>query len=293
MKFGTHYAYWGNEWKCDYIQTVNRAADIGFDLLEIGADHLYHMEKSDILKLKNEGEKRGICFSVNSGPSPEYDLASTDSGIRKQGINYFLKILHNKKEQGSDTLIGALCSYWPTNFFISDLDKKGAWERSIHCIKEIGKTAEDLNIYCSIEVLNRNESFILTNCKEALEYINLIGSKHVNILLDTYHMNIEEDDMFEAIRNAGNALGHFHAGECNRKLPGMNNTINWPEVGKALRDIHYNKAVVMEPFLLTGGAVGRDMRVWRPMVSNTSQSQLDKYITDSLSFLKLCFNGME
>ena len=70
-------------------------------------------------------------------------------------------------------------------------------------------------------------------------------------------MNIEEDNMFDAIRFAGNRLGHLHVGECNRKLPGMNNSIDWSKIGQALRDINFNKMVVMEPFLLEGGEVDR------------------------------------
>ena len=104
-------------------------------------------------------------------------------------------------------------------------------------------------------------------------------------------MNIEEDNMFDAIRKAGDLLGHVHVGECNRKLPGMNNSINWPEIGKALRDIGYQKAVVMEPFLLSGGQVGRDIRVWRDLSGGADEAQMTKYITDSLAYLKKCCEG--
>ena len=140
-------------------------------------------------------------------------------------------------------------------------------------------------------MLNRNETYILTDCKEAIEYVDRVGSKSINILLDTYHMNIEEDNMYDAIRKAGPLLGHVHVGECNRKLPGMNNSINWPEIGKALRDIGYDKAVVMEPFLLSGGEVGRDIRVWRDLSNGADEADMDRYITDSLKYLKECCQG--
>ena len=152
-------------------------------------------------------------------------------------------------------------------------------------------TAEELDITIALEVLNRNETYILTDCAEAIEYVNRIGSKQIKILLDTYHMNIEEDNMYDALRKAGELLGHVHVGECNRKLPGMNNSINWPEIGKALRDIHYEKDVVMEPFLLSGGEVGRDVRVWRDLSNQADEAQMTQYITDSLIYLKKCCEG--
>lgn len=291
MKFGTGYAYWGTEWKCDYLEMVNKVADIGFDVLEIGADHLYHMSEEEIDNLKAEGLKRGITFTTNSGPAKKYDLASPDEAIRRQGVEYFKEILHKMARLGSKSLVGAIYSYWPVDFSYTVADKEAAWERSIACLQEIGAVAEELGIECPLEVLNRNETYILTDCKEAIEYVDRVGSKSINILLDTYHMNIEEDNMYDAIRKAGPLLGHVHVGECNRKLPGMNNSINWPEIGKALRDIGYDKAVVMEPFLLSGGEVGRDIRVWRDLSNGADEADMDRYITDSLKYLKECCQG--
>lgn len=291
MKFGTGYSYWGTEWKCDYIEMVNRVADIGFDILEIGADHLYHMSNGEIDVLKAEGDKRRIEFTTNSGTSKENDLSSPETAVRKHGVEYFKSILGKMSRLGSKSLVGAIYSYWPTDFSLTITDKEGAWERSIPCLQEIGKVAEQLGIECALEVLNRNETYILTDCEEAIDYVHKVGSKSVNILLDTYHMNIEEDNIYDALRRAGKLLGHVHVGECNRKLPGMNNSINWLEIGKALRDINYQKAVVMEPFLLQGGEVGRDVRVWRDLSDHATPEQMTQYITESLVYLKKCCLG--
>ena len=169
---------------------------------------------------------------------------------------------------------------------LADTDKEAAWEHGIPLLRELGNRAEVFGIDCALEVLNRNETYILTDWAEAIEYCNQIGKKNVNILLDTYHMNIEEDDICGAIRNAGDMLGHFHVGENNRKLPGMNNSLDWAGIGQALRDIHYDKGVVMEPFLLKGGEVGRDVRVWRDLSDNATQEKMDEYLKASVKFLK-------
>ena len=287
MKIGTGYAYWGNDWNCDYIQVTNKVADIGFDILEIGADHLYHMSDEEIEQLKETGRQRTIEFTTNSGPSRENDLASPDKAVREHGIAYFVKVMQNMKKLGSKILVGAIYSFWPSDFAYTD--KAAAWKDSIEALKVLSKTAEELDIEIALEVLNRNESYILNDCKEAMEYVEKIGSGNITILLDTYHMNIEEDDMYEALRKAGKLLGHVHVGENNRKLPGMNNSIDWKKIGKALKDINYEKAVVMEPFLLTGGEVGRDIRVWRDLSNGADSEQMDKYIGDSLKYLKGCF----
>ncbi|RDY32820.1 sugar phosphate isomerase/epimerase family protein [Lachnotalea glycerini] len=289
MKFGTGYAYWGTNWECDYIAMTKKVAEIGFDILEIGADHLYHMSDKEILELKETGNENGIEFTTNSGPSKENDFASEDLAVREHGLKYFETVLKNMKKLGSKSLVGAIYSFWPTDFV--NVDKEAAWERSIDYLQKLSKTAEELDIECALEVLNRNETYILTDCEEAIQYVERVGSKKINILLDTYHMNIEEDNMYDAIRKAGNFLGHLHVGECNRKLPGMNHSIDWDEIGKALREINYEKAVVMEPFLLKGGQVGRDIRVWRDLSNHATPQQLDQYIKDSLIYLKKCCLG--
>ncbi len=290
MKFGTLYSYWDTEWDCDYakyIKIMKKVSDIGFDILEISADHIYNMPESELQKLNNSSEKYGLTLTANSGPSKEYDLASSDPAVRKQGINYFKIILKKMQIINSKILVGAIYSYWPSDFM--ETDKESAWERSIECLKEISETAEESGIEIALEILNRNETYILTDCKEAIEYCKRVGSKNVNILLDTYHMNIEEDNIQDAIRMAGDMLGHLHVGECNRKLPGMNNSIDWDGVSQALREINYDKAVVMEPFLLKGGSVGNSIRVWRDLSDNADEATMDKYIADSLAFLKKSF----
>ncbi len=287
MKFGMGYAYWGNTWACNlerYKTVAKKLADFGFTMLEVSADHIYHMGERELGELDAIGKEYGLTLSTNSGPAKQYDLSSPDEEVRENGLAYLTRIVKNMAAIHSPVLAGAIYSFWPSDF--SETDKEAAWERSIPLIRSLGNCAEAYGIDCALEVLNRNETYILTDCKEALEYCSRIGRKNVKILLDTYHMNIEEDDMCEAVREAGDMLGHFHVGEANRKLPGMNNTIDWAALGQALRDIHYDKGVVMEPFLLKGGEVGRDVRVWRDLSAGADERRLDQYLKSSLEFLK-------
>ncbi|MGD2165131.1 MAG: sugar phosphate isomerase/epimerase family protein, partial [Anaerolineae bacterium] len=116
----------------------------------------------------------------------------------------------------------------------------------------------------TVEVVNRFEQFLLNTCEEALAYVEAVESPNLKIMLDTFHMNIEEDLIGEAIQRAGSALGHVHVGENNRMPPGYGH-IPWGEVGNALRTIDYQGYVVMEPFVVPGGDVGRDIKVFRDM----------------------------
>lgn len=290
MKFGTLYSYWSKEWNCDfdgYVELVKRASSVGCDILEISADHVFKMSEAELTKLNLVRKEFGLTFTLNSGPAKEYDLASEDASVRENGINYYTNILHKMPILEADTLIGAIYSYWPCDFVTTD--KEGAWERSATCLNRLGKTAEGLGITIALEVLNRNETYIITTSEEAVDFCKKVNSSAVKVLLDTYHMNIEEDNMADAIRYAGKWLGHFHVGENNRKLPGMNNTIDWPAVASALHDIGYDKGVVMEPFILNGGSVGSAIRVWRDLSNQASPADMDEYMKKSLNFLRSTF----
>jgi D-psicose/D-tagatose/L-ribulose 3-epimerase len=102
-------------------------------------------------------------------------------------------------------------------------------------------------------------------------------------------MNIEEDSIPEAIRMAGKKLGHLHIGEANRRPPHDHGRIPWREIGSALREIGYDGAVVMEPFVRMEGQIGRDIRIWRDMSEGCDDSQLDREVAASLAYLKTVF----
>lgn len=102
-------------------------------------------------------------------------------------------------------------------------------------------------------------------------------------MLDTFHMNVEETSIADAIRTAGSLLGHLHTGECNRMVPGKGRT-PWREIGEALRNIQYDGTVVMEPFVAMGGQVGKDIHIWRDISRGATETQLDKDAQDALIF---------
>ena len=118
--------------------------------------------------------------------------------------------------------------------------------------------------------------------------INLINTHNVGVMLDTFHMNIEEDNIAAAIRKAGDRLYHFHIGEGNRKVPGKG-MLPWNEIGQALRDINYQHAAVMEPFVMQGGTVGHDIKIWRDIIGNCSEVTLDMDAQSALHFVKHVF----
>ncbi|MDI9240986.1 sugar phosphate isomerase/epimerase family protein [Fusibacillus kribbianus] len=287
MRFGSLYSYWGTEWKCDYLKTLKKMKEAGCDVLEMGAGHVLEMELGELEAIRAAAKEYDMELTLNIGPPKDKDIASRVPEIRRAGIDYLCNIIHRMKYLDAKTFIGAMYSYWPCDF--TDTDKPGNWGRSVESMKEIAKVAEDEGVTLCMEILNRFESYLINDCTEGLQYLEDVGSDSVKLLIDTFHANIEEDDIVASFYQAGDKLGHVHVGEANRKLPGMGRDIPWDRIGQALKDIHYDGAVVMEPFLLTGGSVGADVKVWRDLSNGADEKQMDLYLKDAVQFLRKKF----
>jgi len=263
-KIGIYYAYWTRDWDADFHPFVDRVARLGFDVLEVNAGTIANMPARARLSLRDHAADKNILLSYCIGLPPQYDIASEDETIRRNGIAYLQRIADLIGEMGGEVLSGIIYGSWPAMMPPDQTDKRPFVERSIASMREAIKAAEDNNVIFNVEVVNRFEQFILNTCEEAIAYVDAVGSPNIKILLDTFHMNIEENFIGQAIEQAGNRLGHFHIGENNRMPPGYGH-IPWTEVGAALRRIQYEGFVVMEPFITPGGQVGRDIRVFRDM----------------------------
>ena len=161
-------------------------------------------------------------------------------------------------------------------------EKQRCWEHCVRSMKEAIKEAEDCGVIVSVEVLNRFEHFLLNTCDEALRFVDEVGSPNLKILLDTYHMNIEEDSLGQAIIKAGDRLGLLHVAESNRRPPG-NGHIPWDEVIGALKQIDYQGDTVLEPIIVPGGVIGNVFAVWRDLTGGLS---LDEAARRGLEFYK-------
>jgi hypothetical protein len=154
-------------------------------------------------------------------------------------------------------------------------------DRAVESVREAMKAAEDCGVLFCVEVVNRFEHYMLNTAEEGVAFAKQVGSPNCKLLLDTFHMNIEEESFRGALVETGDLLGHFHLSETNRRPPGTGR-MPWPEIFGALREINYQGAVTMEPFLLPGGEVGRDVSVY-PVLPGADNR--DEEATRSVQFV--------
>ena len=282
MKFGIYYSYLEQEWSADCLRYVEKVAKLGFDIIEIAAHHLNSYSPEHIAAVAGAARDNGITITAGLGPSKDRNLSSADPEVRKAGRAFFEETLDNLAKLDIRSIGGALHSYWPIDYS-KPVDKAGDRARGLEGISSLADFAADRGVTLCLEVLNRFENHVINTAQEGVDFVREVGKPNVKVMLDTFHMNIEEDSFGDAIRTAGPLLGHFHTGENNRRVPGKGR-LPWHEIGAALRDIGYEGAVVMEPFVKMGGQIGSDIKVWRDLSDNADEAKLDEDARRSLEF---------
>ncbi len=291
MKHGIYYAYWEKEWEADYLVYAEKAARLGFDILEIGAKPLPDYTPQQIKALKDCANNNSIELTAGYGPAYFHNMGSEDAEIRKNAAEWFKRLFDVMAQLDIHKIGGALYSYWPIDF-TKGVNKAEDWKRGVEGMQTLAPIAQQYDITLCMEVLNRFENHILNTAQEGRAFVTEVNMSNVKVMLDTFHMNIEEVSIGAAIRTAGDLLGHFHTGECNRMVPGQGRT-PWREIGEALKDIKYDGAVVMEPFVNMGGQVGKDIHVWRDIVCDPTGEKLDRDAKNAVTFQRYMLDWKE
>ncbi len=287
MKHGIYYAYWEKEWSADYVKYVDKAARLGYDILEIGGAPLPDYTQEDIRRLKAAADANGLELTVGYGPVAAHNVGNKE--IRSSAMEWYKKLFSVMEKLGSRAIGGALYSYWPVDYS-RPIDKAEDWKNAVEGTRLLAKEAAEYGVDLNMECLNRFENYLLNTAAEGVSFVKEVDCPNVWVMLDTFHMNIEETSIGAAIRTAGDLLGHFHTGECNRMVPGKGRT-PWREIGEALAEIGYDKRVVMEPFVNMGGQVGQDIKIWRPICGDMTEEMLDRDARESLIFQRYMLDG--
>lgn len=286
MKFGIHNAYASVNWgDVDYRDVVVRVADLGYDFIEVNPSKLHLMSAQDRREIRALAEDKGLDIICSFGLPYKYDPSNVDETIRKGAVAYIKEILHVVHEMGSHLYAGCNYSYWPFRYTSPMPDRRQLLDQSVKSIKEVIKLAEDLDIDYSMEPLNRYEGYLLNTGKEGVAFCEEVGSPRIKLNMDIFHMNIEEDSINEALITTKDVLTDLHFGENNRTFPGMGG-FDWRGIIKTLKSFNYDQYICLEPFIVPGGEVSECIFLWRNIIEDVSQENMDRLAKESLAYLK-------
>jgi D-psicose/D-tagatose/L-ribulose 3-epimerase len=253
--------YWLDRWSDDQASTFAKAAEAGFDGVEIS---LVAGLDADTSRLEEAARAAGIKLVCSTGLTRELDISSPDPRIRAAGKEHLQRCLRQAAELQSPVLGGVTYAPW---MVLPEGDLEEYRKRSAGCLAEVAEEAARLQVDICLEVLNRFESSMFNTVSDCLTFIDRIGHASIKVEVDTFHMNIEEDDLAAAVRLAGSRLGHVQVAANNRRAPQFGH-IDWAAFRTALEAIGYVGWVVFETFPNPSVETGRSTRTWRPLAGD-------------------------
>ncbi|WP_048905164.1 sugar phosphate isomerase/epimerase [Pedobacter sp. V48] len=218
--------------------TIRRASGLGYTKLEI-AGSPEHYDTNLVRKLLKE---YGLtCWGSVTLMLEDRNLLAKDEAQRAKSVQYVKDVVRMVKE-----LDGHMVSVVPGTVgkIVPDGRPEEEWQWAVESLKVVYEYAEQSGILIGIEPINRFETYFINRGDQALALAQAVGS-NCGVCLDTFHMNIEETDMFETIRRAKGKLIGFHVADNNRMAPGMGN-LNWSKIIDTLHEVGYNEVLSVE-----------------------------------------------
>jgi D-psicose/D-tagatose/L-ribulose 3-epimerase len=254
-----------------------KIAAMGFDAVEIAVENPTLIDGPAVAaSLKRHGLKAIICGAFG----PDRDLTHEDPAVHKQCLDYIRDCLDLCIELNAGFLGGPMYSAVGKARMVPPDQRRHEWELAVRNLRIACDLAAARGKLIALEPLNRFESDLVNTSADAVRMIDDINHPAARIVLDGFHMNIEERNIFDAITVAGNRLVHLQVSENYRGTPGTGQT-RWDEYKKGLEAIGYKGCVSIESFTTDNQSLAGAVCFWRPM----AESQ-DAFASEGLAFLR-------
>ncbi|MHA1783904.1 MAG: sugar phosphate isomerase/epimerase family protein [Candidatus Helarchaeota archaeon] len=257
-------------------KTLERLRKFGYDGIEIKGEPSQY----NVKELKELLESYNLIVGSVCGMWPwdaqdhfkSNDLANPNEKIREKAIKYVENCLDFGNELGAESFVCVVGGCGKVN----QLHEK-EWDFGINSIRQLGKKASDVGVTIAIEPINRYELFLLNNVNDGIRFVKEVNSPGVKLMLDTFHMNIEESDPAASIRKASDLLVHLHVADSNRQSVGRGHT-DFKSIVRSLKEINFKGFLAMEPLPPTAADVYD--------LNQLDSSVLDLYAQECITQLK-------
>ncbi|UXN62008.1 sugar phosphate isomerase/epimerase family protein [Phyllobacterium zundukense] len=218
--------------------TLRRIKKYGYESIEISGEPAQYDVKETRALLKEYGIR---CWGAVTLTLGERNLAARDEGQRARSVDYVKSVITMVSE-----LEGEIVTLVPATVgkVVPDGTEEEEWTWVVGATKECFAHARNKGVRIAVEPLNRFETYFFNRAAQALALADAV-SPECGVCLDAFHLNIEEEDMYGAIRLAGKRLFDFHVADNNRFAAGLGQ-LDWPKIIGTLKEIGYDGAVTNE-----------------------------------------------
>jgi D-psicose/D-tagatose/L-ribulose 3-epimerase len=255
-----------------------RVKAMGFDLFELGLENPgdWNPERTaEVFATNNLGG--AVCAAMGPGR----DL--TDPNAVDETREYLRACIDGAAALGGKVVAGPIYTPVGKTWQMDAAERAATVDRLVEGLRPLVDYAGERGVRLGIEPLNRFETSFLNTAEQVMEVVDRLDSPAAGVMLDTFHMNIEEKDQAAAIRLVGDKLVHFHACGNDRGAPGSDH-IAWDQIAAALRETGFEGAAVIESFTPDNQTIARAAAIWRPLAETQ-----DALAEEGLAFLRHTF----
>jgi len=275
MKYGLNLLLWTDRMHEGIVPVVEKVKAMGYDGVEMPIFELNEPLYTQWgTRLDAIGLERTAVTVRNAGDNP----ISHSATVRTAAVDAMKKTIDCCRAAGVKTLAG------PTHSAIGEFTGTGPiadelkW--GVETMQKVGEYAATAGVTIAVEYLNRFENYFLTSVAQTVAFVKAVNSPHVRMMYDTFHANIEEKNIPDAIRAAAPWTALVHISENDRSIPGTGH-VHWDETFDTLREVGYDGWMVVEAFGLALPNIVAATKIWRKMFPSE-----DQLATDALAFMK-------
>jgi len=275
MKYGMNLLLWSGDISDEHLPMIERLKAMGFDGVEVPLFNL------DVDKWTRYGQKLEAIGLERTGVTirnePDNPISS-DPAIRQHAIELNKRTLDCCQAIGAESLVGPFHS--AIGIFSGAGPTEDEWKWGVDVMRQTAEYAETCNVLLGVEMLNRFETYLLNTHADAARFVRDVDHPHCKVLYDTFHANIEEKCVAQAIRDCADVICHVHISENDRSTPGQGH-VHWDTNFNTLHEVGYDGWMVIEAFGLALPEIAAATKIWRRMYE--SEEQLAR---DGLAFMR-------
>ena len=277
VKFAVSSWLWTSPFSTESISLFPKIKAMGFDGVEIAVEDPALI---DLAIVKSALSDNGLTPIICGAFGPSRDLTHADSSVHEECFKYIDECFEICNYLGTEFLAGPMYSAVGKARLLSDEDRKKEFDLAVTNLRKVCESAQKHNLSIALEPLNRFETDLINTSEDVVRLVENINHPSAKILLDSFHMTIEEKNLRTAVVCAGEKLIHVQVSENHRGIPGTGQT-QWKKLRSGLEDVNYDGFVSIESFTPHVQELADAVCIWKPFASSQ-----DDFAREGLQFLK-------
>lgn len=259
MKYGMNLLLWTGEMHEGMLPVLESIKAMGYDGVELP---MFHLDVDNWAAWGKRLDQLGLQRTAVTVRGEADNPMSPDASVRKQGVALNKQALDCCQAVGAETLLGPYHS--ALGLFSGSGPTADEWKWAVESMQQVAEHADKTGTTLAVEYLNRFETYLLNCAKDAVRFVHDVNHPRCRTMYDTFHANIEEKSIRQAIETIAPVLAHVHISENDRSTPGTGG-INWKESFDSLVAVGYDGWLVIEAFGLALPELAAATKIWRRM----------------------------